>query len=156
MQYKIATKEKVSAFQNYNRQVLCRNEITLKDIADHANVSISSVSRALNNANSPALVNDQTRLRIIQVAKDLGYHKFNNSLQKNEKFSENKKVPIVISVGGIPKLEIDYVTVDFRNASMQAVQYLVIVILLILAEALKLECRLIKKNVSMVIKKRWS
>ena len=67
-------------------------KITLKDIADHANVSISSVSRALNNANSPALVNDQTRLRIIQVAKDLGYHKFNNSLQ-NEKYSENKKIP---------------------------------------------------------------
>ena len=181
-------------------------KITLKDIADHANVSISSVSRALNNANSTALVNDQTRLRIIQAAKDLGYHKFNNSLQKNENFSVNKKVPkrvglalydvkdkyqdpyfseiiygieselldqdcildftfevqdifnfnlfgdmndsdlgvicigplkhdfinelnkrvpFVISVGGIPKLDIDYVTVDFRNAAMQAVQYLV-------------------------------
>lgn len=181
-------------------------KITLKDIAEHANVSISSVSRALNNANSLALVNDQTRLRIIQVAKDLGYYKFKNKLQKNEKFSENEKVPkrvglvlydvkakyqdpyfseiiygieselldqecildftfevqdifnfnlfgdmnesdlgvicigplkhdfinelnkqvpFVISVGGIPKLEMDYVTVDFRHAAMQAVQYLV-------------------------------
>jgi len=59
-------------------------KVTLRDIADRANVSISSVSRALKHDASTAPVHDQTRLRIIQAAKELGYHKVKLAVQKNE------------------------------------------------------------------------
>lgn len=63
-------------------------KVTLKDIADRANVSISSVSRALNKALPNAPVNDQTRKHIIRLAKELGYHKIYSAQQNNEKMTE--------------------------------------------------------------------
>lgn len=176
-------------------------KITLKDIADRANVSISSVSRALNGTQSAAQVNEQTRQRILQAAKELGYHKISASLRPNENVAEKRiglflhhvkdkyqdpyfseiiygieselldhggvldftcevndifdpgvfsgmnmhnlgviclgqvkpeflrelarRVPLVFSVGGLPLPELDCVTVDFRGAAQQAVQYLI-------------------------------
>ncbi|WP_010275466.1 LacI family DNA-binding transcriptional regulator [Paenibacillus senegalensis] len=176
-------------------------KVTLKDIADRANVSISSVSRALNKAHPDAPVNDQTREHIIRVAKELGYRKINSSQKSNENISEikvglilnnvkakyqdayfseiifgiesellnngitldftfevkeifnsnlfadfpkenlgvicigplksqflnelAKQVPLVFSVSGLPQKKLDCVTVDFRDAAREAVQYLV-------------------------------
>jgi LacI family transcriptional regulator len=47
--------------------------IGLRDIAEKAAVSVPTVSRVLRNT-ADALVTDQTRQRIIQVAEELGYH----------------------------------------------------------------------------------
>lgn len=174
-------------------------KVTLKDIANRAEVSISTVSRVLSN--SPTSIHDDTRSRIIQVAEELGYHKMNKVLQKNENIAEKRigivlnkvedkyrdpyfseiiygierelidqgcildftydvqeifqanlfpevnksnlgvicvgplkqeflrkitqQVPLVLSVGGTPELSIDYITVDFYNAAMKAVHYLI-------------------------------
>ncbi len=63
-------------------------KVTLREIADRANVSISSVSRALSGNETIALVHDQTRLRIIQIAKELGYHKLQPPQASSEKASD--------------------------------------------------------------------
>lgn len=56
--------------------------ITLKDIANKSKVSISTVSRVLNN--DPSLkVSIETRNRILKVSKDLGYFKVPNKQYKN-------------------------------------------------------------------------
>jgi len=47
---------------------------TIKDIAEKAGVSSATVSRVLNNDYSLQVTED-TRLRIVEVAKELGYHK---------------------------------------------------------------------------------
>jgi len=44
--------------------------VTIKDIANKAEVSYATVSRALNNKYG---VNPKTRSRILQIAKDLNY-----------------------------------------------------------------------------------
>jgi len=46
--------------------------VTLKDVAEHAGVDVSTVSRALSDDRSN-LVNQATRVRVIQVAEQLGY-----------------------------------------------------------------------------------
>lgn len=48
------------------------NSITVKDIAQHAEVSIATVSRVLNNHGS---IKEELRQRVLQVAADLGYFK---------------------------------------------------------------------------------
>ncbi|NTZ19230.1 LacI family transcriptional regulator [Paenibacillus sp. JMULE4] len=48
-------------------------KVTLKDIAEKVNVSISTVSRVLNDG--PHGVEDAMHLRILQVAEDLGYRR---------------------------------------------------------------------------------
>lgn len=176
-------------------------KVTLKTIADRANVSIASVSRALNKDSITAPIHDDTRMRILQIAKEMGYHKLNESMQKNEKNRRNKiglvmhlvkdkyqdpyfseimygieselmehgsaleftyemqdvlrsdlfanmdkqnlgvfcvgplkssllqelksQVPLVVSVGGLLQPEMDCVTVDFRRAAREAVQYII-------------------------------
>lgn len=45
--------------------------VTIKDIARVANVSYSTVSKALND--SP-LVKENTKKKILQIARELGYH----------------------------------------------------------------------------------
>lgn len=172
-------------------------KVTLKDIAEKANVSISTVSRVISN--SSASVHEETRHRIMQIAEELGYHKINKIKQKNENFTEKRiglilndmkdkyhddyfseiiygiereliaqgcildftydakelhpgmyaelrkshagilcvgpisndflrefseQVPQVLSVGGTPSLEINYVTVDFCGAALKAMEYL--------------------------------
>lgn len=65
-------------------------KVTLKDIADRANVSISSVSRALNKAQPNAPINDQTRKHIVQVAMEMGYPKIHSTQKNNENLSETR------------------------------------------------------------------
>ncbi|SDN09792.1 LacI family transcriptional regulator [Fictibacillus solisalsi] len=172
-------------------------KVTLKDIAEEVNLSISTVSRVLNNhANS---IPEEMREKIFKISKEMGYKKLNN--RKNEKINEKKigcvinnikskyqdpyfsemiygverelieqgykmsfsyndkdlvhldlkeeykddtlgvivvgalhedllknlsnSVPYVISVGGKPGLDIDYVTVDFKEAAKRATDYLI-------------------------------
>jgi DNA-binding LacI/PurR family transcriptional regulator len=172
-------------------------KITLKDIADQVNVSVSTVSRVLNNGATS--ISSETRNEIFRVSQELGYQK-SNDRKKNGKngkkiacilhkmkdkyqdpyFSEiifgierelieqgqilsftyeegdlshnllpeefeaddlgvivvgpfeqtilqtvAQQVDFVISVGGIPKLGIDYVTIDFEKAAETAVNYLI-------------------------------
>jgi len=173
-------------------------KVTLKDIAEIVNVSISTVSRVLNE--EPSFIQDETHLRIIQVAEDLGYRRLKKIEQKNRKISEkqigivlnkmkdkyqdpyfseviygierelldqgyvlkftydsqdlenvnfkeerqegefgvlcigpmdnqlieriSKDVPYVLSVGGAPELDIDYVTVNFQKSAKLGVQHL--------------------------------
>lgn len=47
--------------------------ITLRDVAEKANVSISTVSRILNKKDSTIPISDETRQRVIQAAQDIGY-----------------------------------------------------------------------------------
>ncbi|WP_181444402.1 LacI family DNA-binding transcriptional regulator [Bacillus sp. 03113] len=63
-------------------------KVTLKDIAEKTNVSISTVSRVLNN--QPTSV-DQLKINdILTLAQDLGYKKTRNIPQKDEKISGMK------------------------------------------------------------------
>ncbi|MFT8322711.1 MAG: LacI family DNA-binding transcriptional regulator [Bacillus sp. (in: firmicutes)] len=171
-------------------------KVTLKDIAEKTNVSISTVSRVLNN--HPTSVDQHKIEEIVALSKDLGYKKGRNTQRKDEKFSEvrfgcvlynmkrkyydpyfseiiygierelldqghilsftydtkeliqsnyaldgdnlaiisvgsmekeiistlAKKAP-VISAGGIPNNNVDFVTVDFFQAGMNAVTNLI-------------------------------
>jgi len=175
-------------------------KVTLKDIADRVNVSISTVSRVLNHV--PCSVQEETREKILQVAEELGYKSTKKTEQSSRKFSErkigcilnnmkdkyhdayfseiiygierelldqglilcftydtqdleqpsvmeellsidnlgvicigpmnsdvlkslSKKVPYLISAGGYPGLDLDYVTVDFKQAVKTATEYLI-------------------------------
>ena len=46
--------------------------VTVKDVAEHADVSIATVSRVLNNHSS---INEEMRQRVLKVASELGYTK---------------------------------------------------------------------------------
>lgn len=46
--------------------------VTIKDVAEHAHVSISTVSRVLNNSDHP--VNPETRNRILETIEKLGFY----------------------------------------------------------------------------------
>lgn len=172
-------------------------KVTLKDIAEKVNVSISTVSRVLNDGSHG--VEDAMHLRILKVAEDLGYRRVKKTEQIRRKFSEkqigliinnmkdkyhdpyfseliyglerelldqgyalgftydaqdlsstsimdeiqrndcgiiciatgtellnqlSQKVKYIISVGGTPELDIDYVTVDFEKGARQSVDHL--------------------------------
>jgi len=173
-------------------------KVTLKDIAEKVNVSVSTVSRVLNN--TPTSIDEQTRNEIFSISKELGYKKhmktadkagniseiqvgllLNNSKNKykdpyfseiiygieqelmnqglnisftideqeleggmlpskfiventaiivvgpmNDSYLQTLKdqVSLIISVGGIPSIPIDYVTIDFKESAMKAVNYL--------------------------------
>jgi LacI family transcriptional regulator len=47
--------------------------ITLRDVAEKANVSPSTVSRILNNKDSKIPISEETRQRVLQAAQDVGY-----------------------------------------------------------------------------------
>jgi Transcriptional regulators len=68
-------------------------EVTMKQIAEEAKVSVSTVSRILNQDKSRK-IKEETRVRVLQVAKDLGY--FNKSL-----FSLSSKDSPALTVGCI-------------------------------------------------------
>lgn len=59
-------------------------KVTLKDIAEKAGVSISTVSRVIND-NQETPVNEETRKLVWQLVKDMGYSKYNGSTKKNIK-----------------------------------------------------------------------
>ncbi|MFD0959996.1 LacI family DNA-binding transcriptional regulator [Paenibacillus chungangensis] len=65
-------------------------KVTLKDIADRANVSISSVSRALSKSQTTAPIHDQTRSRIIQAARELGYRRWSNTDDDRQKTAKKR------------------------------------------------------------------
>ena len=46
------------------------SRVTLRDVAERANVSVNTVSRALNDKSG---VSDETRKRIMGIAEELGY-----------------------------------------------------------------------------------
>ncbi|WP_053362784.1 LacI family DNA-binding transcriptional regulator [Bacillus sp. FJAT-27251] len=171
-------------------------KVTLKDIADKVNVSVSTVSRVLNNGVTS--IPQETREEIFRISREIGYQKIHDRKKdrKNEKkigcilynmkgkyqdpfFSEviygierelldqgltlnftydqkdilnldfidnfdlenlgiivvgpiqtellenlSSKIPFVLSVGGTPQINLDYVTVDFFKAAERAVQHL--------------------------------
>jgi LacI family transcriptional regulator len=47
--------------------------VTLKDVARRVGVSVNAASKVLNNTRSSGQVSDETRKRILEVAKELGY-----------------------------------------------------------------------------------
>lgn len=57
-----------------------KSKVTISDIANHSRVSVSSVSLVLNN--KPG-VSEDTRARVLQAAKELGYQSKSNVLKKN-------------------------------------------------------------------------
>ncbi|WP_194542949.1 LacI family DNA-binding transcriptional regulator [Paenibacillus sp. JZ16] len=66
-------------------------KITLKDIAEHANVSISSVSRALNNANSPTLVNDKLVCELFKLPRTWVTISLKINCKKTKNFQRMKR-----------------------------------------------------------------
>lgn len=56
-----------------NQPKPARPMVTLKDVAARSGVSITTVSRILNNRETGVPIRDETRLRILAAAKDLGY-----------------------------------------------------------------------------------
>ena len=82
--------------------------VTLKDIAKKAGVSIATVSRILNK-DLTLSVNEQTRLRVEQIARDLNY--------KKHLFSTNKTPKIAIIQWYSPSQELDdlyYMSIRLR------------------------------------------
>lgn len=78
-----------------NQTGVARVKITLKNIADRANVSIVSVSRALSKDQTGAPIHDQTRMRIIEIAKEMGYHKLQDHRWSPDTVQE-KKIGLVM------------------------------------------------------------
>ncbi len=60
--------------------------VTVKDVAERADVSIATVSRVLNNQGN---INEEMRLRVIKVASELGYNK---SVSQNAPVRSNEHV----------------------------------------------------------------
>ncbi|WP_297819383.1 LacI family DNA-binding transcriptional regulator [uncultured Lactobacillus sp.] len=82
--------------------------VTLKDIAKQAGVSIATVSRILNK-DLTLSVNEQTRLKVEQIAKNLNY--------KKHLFSSNKTPRIAIIQWYSPSQELDdlyYMSIRLR------------------------------------------
>ncbi len=52
---------------------MSRKLVTLRDVAAQANVSISTVSRLINNKNTVVPIAEETRERVLKVAQELGY-----------------------------------------------------------------------------------
>jgi LacI family transcriptional regulator len=71
--------------------------ITLHELAKAAGVSISTVSRALNNSGHP--VNQETKQRIVTLAKELGYRPnvLARSLRTNHSFTIGIIVDNIVS-----------------------------------------------------------
>jgi len=65
---------------------------SIRDVADRANVSVSTVSRALNGYTD---VSEETRRRVEQIAKDLGYTP--NQSAKNLSSKTQKNMALLIS-----------------------------------------------------------
>src|SRR6056297_465153 len=63
--------------------------VTLKTIAEKADVSITTVSRVLNNKDSIIPVADETKTRILKIAKELNYRPNINARALSTKKSYN-------------------------------------------------------------------
>lgn len=58
---------------NRSKRTGSDHTVTLRDVADRSGVSMTTVSRILNNRETGVPVRDETRQRILAAAKDLGY-----------------------------------------------------------------------------------
>jgi len=61
-------------------------KVTLKDIAERVNVSVSTVSRVLNN--TPTSIDEETRNEIFSISRELGYKKHMKPTEKIRNISE--------------------------------------------------------------------
>ena len=68
------------------------NKVTMKDVANAAGVSVASVSRAFENNGDK--IKDQTRLRILEAAKELGYSP--NRLAQGLATGSNQVIRIIV------------------------------------------------------------
>ncbi|QTL97025.1 LacI family DNA-binding transcriptional regulator [Iocasia frigidifontis] len=59
-------------------------KVTLRDIAEKAGVSISTVSRVIND-DQETPVNEETKKLVWQLVKDMGYSKYNGSSKRSSK-----------------------------------------------------------------------
>lgn len=66
--------------------------VSIKDVAKKANVSISTVSNALNGR---ANVSDETRQRVIEIANDMNYYP--NTMARNLKVKKTKTIAFCFS-----------------------------------------------------------
>lgn len=65
---------------------------TIKDVAKKANVSISTVSYALNGTRS---ISEATRQRVLEAAKELGYQP--NGIARSLKMKNNRMIAVVVN-----------------------------------------------------------
>lgn len=82
----------------------CDSMVTIKDIANKAQVSSATVSRVLNN-DMTLQVAEETRQRIIEVAKQLDYKKTKSRANKNHEVEAEKKQIIGLVIWGSEQLE---------------------------------------------------
>ncbi len=68
-----------------------QKQITIRDVARKAGVSIGTVSRAFNNYSD---ISEKTREQILSIAEDLGYKA--NGMKKNSESSKNFRVAVLI------------------------------------------------------------
>lgn len=59
-----------------------KKKVTTKDIADHVGLSQSAVSMILNNKTNVSF-SDSTRQKVLDAAKELGYQKKKNPLNRH-------------------------------------------------------------------------
>lgn len=65
--------------------------VTLKDIAERAEVSIATVSRVVNNSGN---VTESSQQKVIQAMKDLGY--YSNNLARNLKNEKSQLISVIV------------------------------------------------------------
>ena len=66
---------------------------TIKDVAERAGVSISTVSKVLKNYNN---ISDETRARVLEAVKDLNY--IPNTTASNLSSKKKEKVALYIYI----------------------------------------------------------
>lgn len=73
-------------------------KITQMDIAKHLNISRLTVSKALNGENG---VSEQTRERVIEAAKELGYHQLERKISNTNKrlHAPTKQIALFLNLG---------------------------------------------------------
>ncbi|GGF90482.1 LacI family transcriptional regulator [Paenibacillus aceti] len=75
-----------------NKDGSAENMVSIKDVAKHANVSISAVSKTLNGYSD---VSEATRQKILKAAQELNYSP--NMLAKNLKHKKTRTIALIIS-----------------------------------------------------------
>ncbi len=88
---------------SFDKSLLNLKMITLKDLALAANMSVTQVSRALNNKDD---VSEETKKRIQQLANDMGYIK--NITAKNLAMSVSNEIALVLKGFEVPSNSVDY------------------------------------------------
>src|SRR5699024_10055219 len=71
------------------------NMVRIKDIADRARVSSSTVSRVLNQDGTLSVA-DETRMRIIQIAKEMNYKTVQTRRSKQAQIGDTPRIGIML------------------------------------------------------------